>query len=240
MQKRWSHTLLTCVQGRDKKQWAQAERQKMLSELFLSEGDQPLAQAAQRGCRVSFGDIQKTWLRSNTSKFPAWVGLDDLQRSLPLSAILCHLLATLWYGDNRYIYTVISQLGCAGACSSGVFSRNHGLGRKGPEWSCLTSCTFLPVHLYPGFKLKCQAEMWGDQRGGTWDWTTGTKQEKVAGQQPLPQPSPGIYIVCCMKKYFPFYMHTSHLHFFISVQVAGHRGPSICLHFSWKEDSESS
>lgn len=47
----------------------------MLSEhdemVFLSEGDQPLAQAAQRGCRVSIGDIQNKWPWSNTSKFPA-------------------------------------------------------------------------------------------------------------------------------------------------------------------------
>jgi len=100
MQRRQSQALFSGAQRQDKKQRAQTETQDVPSEneetLFYCKGDHALAQVTQRDGGVPIlGHIQKP--SGHGSGQPAWVDLlkcvgggpDDLQRSIPTSALLC-------------------------------------------------------------------------------------------------------------------------------------------------------
>jgi len=78
----WGQTLSSGAQQQDKGQRAQTEAEEVPAgdeeELLPSEGDGALAQAAQRGCAVSFsGDIQDPAERGPVQPAlgdPAWAG----------------------------------------------------------------------------------------------------------------------------------------------------------------------
>jgi len=77
----WGQTLSSGAQRQDKGQWAQIEAEEAPAEpeeeLLHSEDDGALAQAAQRGCGVSSGDIPTPAGRGAVAPAlgdPAWAG----------------------------------------------------------------------------------------------------------------------------------------------------------------------
>lgn len=59
--------------------------------LIYCDSVRALLQAAQRDVGVSSEDVQKPLVKSTLSNFEQGIGLDDIQRFLPISTILCDI-----------------------------------------------------------------------------------------------------------------------------------------------------